>query len=148
MTSIAAARTPERVLALAANIKQRNPDVVGLQEAYKFECMPLTADQPAGQGCDHPALKAAFTDQLAGTLAALRGRYMLAGQVTELQLPLPAAGIPFTTDGVNFALLGLADRDAILVRTGLPHANVAVPGCQRLGRRLQRTEMEITARPP
>lgn len=129
LARIAAARTPERVQALAANIRQRNPDVVGLQEAYRFECMPLSADQPAGQGCDHPALKAAFTDQLAGTLAALHGRYVLAGKVTELKLTLPA-GIPFTTDGVHLAMLGLADRDAILVRAGLPHAPVAVPGCR------------------
>jgi Endonuclease/Exonuclease/phosphatase family len=129
LTKIAAARPAERVQALAAGIAQRHPDVVGLQEAFKFECVPMWPGQPSGQGCDHPALKAAFTDQLSGTLGALRGRYELAGKATQLKLELPN-GIPFTTDGVNYAMLGLADRDAILVRSGVPYSTVQVPGCR------------------
>lgn len=130
---IAASKPAERARALAANIAQRNPDVVGLQEAYQFVCMPLGPQAP-GQNCDHPALKAAFTDQLANTVAALRGRYMLAGKVTEMKLQAPQ-GIPFTTttDGSSYGLLTLADRDAILVKTGLPAQPVnlaALTGCR------------------
>jgi hypothetical protein len=112
---IAATRPAERARALAAEIAQRNPDVVGLQEAYKFECLP----QPgypggAGIGCDDPAIKGAFADQLLNTAAALRGKYVVAGKVTNLQV----AALPFAVNGYP-AVLALADRDAILVRKGL-----------------------------
>jgi len=129
LQKVAATRPAARAWALADEIQQRHPDVVGLQEAYKFECMPLSTPQPAGENCDHPALKRAFTDHLADTLAALRGRYTLAGKVTQMNIALPN-GIPFTTDGVNYAMLGLADRDAILVRRGIPALPVTVPGCR------------------
>jgi endonuclease/exonuclease/phosphatase family metal-dependent hydrolase len=129
LQKVAATRPAERARALADEIAQRKPDVVGLQEAYKFDCMPLSASQPLGENCDHPALKGAFTDHLTDTLAALGGRYDLAGKVTELNIALPN-GIPFTTDGINYAMLGLADRDAILVRRGIPAAPVVVPGCR------------------
>lgn len=129
LQQVAASKPAERARALAANIAQRNPDVVGLQEAYRFDCLPLTAPA-AGEACDHPALKAAFTDQLVNTLDALRGRYVPAGQVTEMKLAAPQ-GIPFTTDGLHYGLLTLADRDAILVRADhAPATPVAVPGCR------------------
>jgi endonuclease/exonuclease/phosphatase family metal-dependent hydrolase len=71
-------------------------------------------------GCDDPSVKAAFSDQLDGTLIALRGRYVLAGKVTNLQVD----AIPFFVNGIP-ALLSLADRDAILVRAGLTAAPVS-----------------------
>jgi hypothetical protein len=116
LRKIAQTRPAERGRALAAEIAQRNPDVVGLQEAYRFDCLPYPG-VPAvpGMGCDDPGIKGAFTDQLANTEAALRGRYVVAGKVTNLQV----AGIPFAVNGYP-ALLALADRDAILVRQGLP----------------------------
>jgi endonuclease/exonuclease/phosphatase family metal-dependent hydrolase len=129
LQKIAATRPGERARALADEIVQRRPDVVGLQEAYKFECMPLSAGQPAGVNCSHPALEGAFTDHLTDTVAALGGRYTLAGKVTQLNIALPK-GIPFTTDGIHYAMLGLADRDAILVRRGIPAVPVVVPGCR------------------
>ena len=99
LQKIAATRPAERARALADEIAQRKPDVVGLQEAYKFECIPLSAGQPAGVNCSNPALEGAFTDHLTDTLAALGGRYTLAGKVTQLNIALPN-GIPFTTDRV------------------------------------------------
>ncbi len=116
LTRIAATRPAERARALAAGIAQRKPDVVGLQEAMKLECMPYlgVAPQP-GMGCDDPAIKAAFTDRLEDTVLALRGKYIVAGKVTTSQFPV----IPFLVNGYP-ALLALADRDAILVREDLP----------------------------
>jgi Endonuclease/Exonuclease/phosphatase family len=120
LTKIAASRPAERTRALAAGIQQRNPDVVGLQEAWQFSCSayPGFPTQP-GLGCDHPAIRAAFTDHLSDTAAALRGRYAEVGRVTNLNVP----GLPFAIDGYP-ALLGVADRDAILVRQGLAAAPV------------------------
>ena len=113
LKKIAARRPAERARALAAEIAQRNPGVVGLQEAFKFECTP------PGMGCDDPAVKDAFTDHLQNTIAALRGKYHVAGQVTNLKVD----GIPFAVNGYP-AVLSIADRDAILVRSGLLAAPV------------------------
>jgi endonuclease/exonuclease/phosphatase family metal-dependent hydrolase len=116
LAKIAATRPAERSLALAAQIRQRHPDVVGLQEAYEFRCLPYPGVDPMpGRGCDDPNVKGAFTDRLADTVAALRGSYAEAGRVTNLRV----AAIPFTVNGFP-AVLGLADRDAVLVRQGLP----------------------------
>jgi endonuclease/exonuclease/phosphatase family metal-dependent hydrolase len=103
---IAASSPAERVRTLAEQIAQRNPDVVGLQEAYKFECQ--------GIGCEDPAIKDAFTDHLKDTEEALRGKYVVAGKVTNLKV----GPIPFLVNG-SPALLSIADRDAILVRADL-----------------------------
>jgi endonuclease/exonuclease/phosphatase family metal-dependent hydrolase len=116
LVKIAATRPAERAQALAAEIVERNPDVVGLQEAYQFDCLPFLPAYPSlpGIGCDDPMIKGAFTDHLQDTAAALRGRYTVAGKVTNLKV----AGIPFLVNGYP-ALIVVADRDAILVRRGL-----------------------------
>lgn len=125
---IAASIPAERVRALAEQIAQRNPDVVGLQEAYKFECTPDTDHgfpPKRGRGCDDAAIKDAFTDHLQNTEAALRGKYVVAGKVTNLKVD----AVPFTANGYD-ALLSIADRDAILVRAGLSAQKVNFP-CRR-----------------
>ncbi|MDH4153808.1 MAG: hypothetical protein OEV01_08505 [Nitrospira sp.] len=117
---IAASRPAERVRALAEQIAQRNPDVVGLQEVYKFECMPDTEHgfpPEMGKGCDDLAIKGAFTDHLQDTeaaLAELGSKYRVAGQVTNLKVD----AVPFRVNNYG-ALLSIADRDAILVRAEL-----------------------------
>lgn len=115
LTEIAATRPAERAQALAAEIAQRKPDVVGLQEAFKFACSPYPGfpTQP-GMGCDDPSIRAAFMDKLQSTETALRGRYYMAGKVTNLNV----TALPFMINGYP-AVLTVADRDAILVRTGL-----------------------------
>jgi hypothetical protein len=116
LSKIAARRPAERALALAAEIDQRNPDVIGLQEAFKFECTPSPGFPPVlGMGCDDPAIKGAFTDLLQDTEDALRGKYVVVGKVTNLKVD----AAPFVVNGYP-ALLAIADRDAILVRAGLP----------------------------
>jgi len=118
LTKIAARRPAERALALAAEIAQRNPDVVGLQEAFKFECKPAPGFPPMpGVGCDDPAIKGAFTDLLQDTEDALRGKYVVVGKVTNLKVD----AAPFVINGYP-AVFAIADRDAILVRAALPAA--------------------------
>ncbi|HJW11178.1 MAG TPA: hypothetical protein VJ598_05315, partial [Albitalea sp.] len=115
LRKVAATRPAVRAQALAAEIAQRNPDVVGLQEAYKFSCLPYPGVPEApGKGCDDGLVKPAFTDHLQDTVAALRGGYVIAGKVTNLSV----GAIPFLVNGYP-ALLAVADRDAILVRNGL-----------------------------
>jgi endonuclease/exonuclease/phosphatase family metal-dependent hydrolase len=112
---IAATRPAERVRALADEIADRRPDVVGVQEAYAFGCTPYPGvPQLPGKGCDDPSIKAAFTDHLQDTATALHGKYVLAGRVTNLSI----AAIPFAVNGWP-AVLSVVDRDAIFVRKGL-----------------------------
>jgi len=129
LTRIARTRPAERAQALAAMIGERRPDVVGLQEAYAFGCLPYPGvPQQPGLGCDDPDIKAAFTDHLADTLAALRGEYRVVGRVTNLKVD----ALPFVVKGVP-ALLTLADRDALLVHARHPAAAVdfsADPRCR------------------
>lgn len=129
LARIAASRPAERVQALAAQVRQRRPDVVGLQEAWRFGCLPYPGvPNLPGTGCDDPLIRDAFTDQLQGTEAALHGQYRVAGRVTNMridQLPFVVSGVP--------AILQVADRDAILVRDGLDAVAVDLPaltGCQ------------------
>ncbi|MDH4045283.1 MAG: hypothetical protein OEY20_09295 [Gemmatimonadota bacterium] len=58
---IAAGRPAQRAKVLAAEIKKRNPDVVGLQELYKLECQPhpLFPAVP-GMGCEDPSIRDAL----------------------------------------------------------------------------------------
>lgn len=115
LSTIAMQRPAERVRALAAEIAQRNPDVVGLQEAFTFECIPyLGFPTMPGLGCDDPQIRDAFTDHLQSTEDALRGKYVVAGKVTNLKID----AIPFVVNGYP-AVLAIEDRDAILVRAGL-----------------------------
>ena len=116
LTKIAASRPAERARALAEEIARRKPDVVGLQEAYTFECTSISGVQlPPDTGCHDPLIKDAFTDHLQDTEAALREKYVVGGRVTNLKV----GPIQFLVNGFP-ALLSIADRDAILVRTGLP----------------------------
>jgi len=75
-------------------------------------------------GCDDPAIKDALTDHLQNTIEALRGKHVVVGKVTNLKID----NIPFWSkgdlNGPPDALLSIADRDAILVRAGLPASPV------------------------
>lgn len=46
LMKIAASRPADRTRALATEIDERHPDVVGLQEAYRFSCAPLLPAYP------------------------------------------------------------------------------------------------------
>lgn len=126
----AATMPAERAKALAALISKRKPQLVGLQEVYKFTCLeiPAAAD---GRGCDNPMIAGAFTDQLEDTLAALGDQYVAAATVVEMDLPagltlpdgsplpLPLPGIPISFDDMTI-FLSVIDRDVILARSDVP----------------------------
>ncbi len=121
----AASLPTERVHALARLIRKRGPDLVGLQEVYKFTCFDgVPTDM---RGCEHPSIAGAFTDQLADTLAALEGRYEEAATVVNIDLPaglglpVPLPGIPISFDDTTI-YVGVVDRDVILARSGLQYS--------------------------
>ena len=116
LEQVAANDFDARAQALAANIGERNPDLVALQEVWFFFCVDLEPSTP-DEGCDNPRIAGAFGDHLVPTLAALSNQgttYVPKAQVTNLNLP----GIPFKIDGFPAALVAM-DRDVILARAGL-----------------------------
>lgn len=129
LQTIAASRTPERVDALAGEILQRRPHLVGLQEVWRFECVPA-GPTPAGYGCDDPSIRDAFNDHLDLTKAALGSAYDDVAQVTNLNIEyfslggVTYPGIPFYVNGVP-AFLRVTDRDVILAHSSV--AGSAVP---------------------
>ena len=133
LTQIAANRAAARFDALAGQVLERQPDLVGLQEVWEFVCLPVPElPLPPGFGCDDPQIREAFNDHLAGTLAALGGRYLAVAQVTNLDLQSfgPYPGIPFFINGVP-AFLRVKDRDVILATAEVATTASAVSlGCQ------------------
>ena len=70
LRQIAANRSQERFKALAAQVLKRRPHLVGLQEVWKFDCIPALPEL-GGYPCNDPDIAGAFSDHLAGPLAAL-----------------------------------------------------------------------------
>ncbi|HEX8108859.1 MAG TPA: endonuclease/exonuclease/phosphatase family protein [Kofleriaceae bacterium] len=106
LDQIAANRFPERALSLALEIARQQPDAVGFQEVYDFTLDGANGPPP-------------YRDQLSDTLRALAllgQHYVVAAQVQELATRVP---VDFNGDGVADAVVGVLDRDVILVRRGL-----------------------------
>jgi endonuclease/exonuclease/phosphatase family metal-dependent hydrolase len=106
LDQIAANRFPERALSLALEIARQQPDAVGFQEVYDFTLDGANGPPP-------------YRDQLSDTLRALAllgQHYVVAAQVQELATQVP---VDFNGDGVADAMVGVLDRDVILVRRGL-----------------------------
>jgi hypothetical protein len=108
----AASLPAERVVALAKLIARRMPVLAGLQEAYAFGCVDDDASDL--DGCQDPAIAGAFTDQLAGTLTALGGKYRAAASVHNLDLTVP---VVFKQKLLYVTVL---DRDVVLAREDVP----------------------------
>jgi hypothetical protein len=138
-------QTVARVTRLAGQISGRQPHLVGLQEVWKFTCMPAVPEL-GGYPCNDPAIAGAFNDHLAITTSALDASYTVAAIVQNFTIQSygPYPGIPFFFNGVP-AFLQVMDRDVILARadvTAKPYAypcpstpgqpprnNVSVDGC-------------------
>jgi hypothetical protein len=145
-------QTVARVTRLAGQISGRQPHLVGLQEIWKFTCIPAVPELN-GYPCNDPAIAGAFNDHLAITTGALGASYAVAAIVQNFTIESFEAapgvvypGIPFFINGVP-AFLQVMDRDVILARadvTAEPYAypcpstpvpgkpdrnNVAVDGC-------------------
>lgn len=109
---------PTRSGLLADLVAKRLPDLVGLQEMFSFTCIPLSIPAP-NTGCDDPAIRNAFNDHLASTLAALAARgeiYNDVAQVQNLNVTLP---VDLTLDGIPDIAVAVIDRDVILARDGI-----------------------------
>jgi endonuclease/exonuclease/phosphatase family metal-dependent hydrolase len=103
---------PERAAALAAEIVDKQPHLVALQEVYNFTFNGSNGPPP-------------FRDYLADLLQALAAQganYVVAAVVKNLDLPLPFAG----------NVIGVTDRDVILARGDVATAIVplAAAGCR------------------
>jgi hypothetical protein len=132
LQEVAASRTPERIHALAREILERKPHLVGLQEVWKFECEPFPGvPLPPGYGCDDPSIRNAFNDHLDLTREALGDAYDDVAQVTNLDIEYFIAdgtlfhGIPFFINGAP-ALLRVTDRDVIFARSDVAPSAVPV----------------------
>lgn len=137
LEQIAKNQTRLRVAALAGQITTRKPHLVGLQEVWRFNCIPAL---PAlgGYPCNAPEIAGAFQDHLALTTAALGPTYNVAAIVQNFTIDSYDVypGIPFFFNGVP-AFLQVMDRDVILARSdvattpfnGYPCTKPSVNGC-------------------
>jgi endonuclease/exonuclease/phosphatase family metal-dependent hydrolase len=137
LEEVAANRFPTRARRQAALIARNAPDLVGLQEVWRYRCRDLP---PVPGACNSPSIRDAFIDQLPITLdalAALGARYRVAAVVrnfdtADIVLPVDGGelrGLPFAIDGKNGLVLA-QDRDVILARIGVATTPVAFPDCR------------------
>lgn len=128
LLQVAANNFPERAGALAQEIAERRPAVVGLQEVFNFT-FDLDGSGPTPPMNGPPP----FVDHLAATLdalAALGETYVAVASVQNLDVSLPDLNFP----GLGVVTLGVTDRDVILVRGDLVAGAVPIPfslGCAR-----------------
>ena len=145
LEQISANQTVARVNRLAGQVSDRQPHLVGLQEVWKFTCIPAVP-QLGGYPCNDPAIAGAFNDHLAITTSALGSSYKVAAIVQNFTIESYDVypGIPFYFNGVP-AFLQVMDRDVILARADVtadpyaypcpstpgqpPRNNVSVDGC-------------------
>ena len=121
LENVAASLPAERLSRLASLIRKRSPHAVVLNEAFVYTCTDLPGT-PATEGCGNQRIKGAFVDFLATTEANLDGQYVTKARVRNFAV----SGLPFAIDGY-VAFLGVADRDAILVRQDVAPYAQAVP---------------------
>jgi len=115
IVGVAATSYPERAEALAAEIADKKPDVVGMQEVYDFTLN--------GQHVGVP-----FVDYLEVLLAALEARgvrYTAVATVREADIVAPA---DLDGNGEPESMVGVLDRDVILVRAGLTASRLDLSG--------------------
>ena len=106
-----AADFPERAEALADEIADSRPHLIGLQEVFRLTLNGTTSAPP-------------FRDQLDDLLAALAARgqqYYVAAQVRNLNVTIPVPGL---------GNLQAIDRDVILARSDVQTWPVSVPACR------------------
>ena len=113
LEQIAANDFPERAKALAEEIADKRPHLVGLQEVFNFTLNGSNGSPP-------------FRDHLADLLDALAAQgveYYVAAMVQDVNLVVPIPGVGF---------VGITDRDVILARGDVPTSAVpvALVGCR------------------
>ncbi len=114
LAEITATNFPERAQALAKEIADKQPHLVGLQEVFNFT-------KNFGNGA------VPFRDYLADLMSALAAEgasYVVAASVQNLNIVLP---VDEDFDGLFDFLLGATDRDVILARADIAAAVTPVP---------------------
>jgi hypothetical protein len=109
---VAANRPRERLSALAGEIADRAPHLVGLQEVFAFSCEPFPG---VPNGCGDPSIAGALNDHLQETMDRLGDSYRVVGEVENLNIDLPLllpSGLP--------VVISVIDRDVILARQDVP----------------------------
>jgi hypothetical protein len=111
LAQIAANNFPERAWALAAEIAEKKPHLVGLQEVFNFTFNGSNGPPP-------------FRDHLADLMDALSAQgadYRIAAVVKDMDIQIPLDG----------NLIGVLDRDVILARNDVTTSvvPVALSGC-------------------
>lgn len=111
LEQIAANDFRERANVLAAEIVEKKPHLIGLQEVYNFTVNGINGPLP-------------FRDYLTDLLDALEARnavYKLAAEVKNLDITIPIRGV---------GLVGVADYDVILARDDVNTEVVNFQGCR------------------
>jgi endonuclease/exonuclease/phosphatase family metal-dependent hydrolase len=111
LAQIQANNFPERAQALAEEIADHQPEIVGLQEVYSFTLNGQLGEAP-------------YRDHLTDTLHALNAlglHYVAAASVQNTQLTIP---VDFDGDLQPEAAIGVTDRDVLLVRADIPASAV------------------------
>jgi len=111
LEQVAANDFTERANALAAEIVEKKPHLIGLQEVYNFTVNGFNGPLP-------------FRDYLTDLLDALEARnavYRLAAEVKNLDITLSIPGV---------GLVGIIDYDVILARGDVNTEVVNFPGCR------------------
>lgn len=108
---IAATDFPERAGALAQEIADKRPHLVGLQEVYRLSLNGSTAAPPYRD----------YLDDLLEALAARGAQYYVvaANRNLDVAIPIPGVGVVQTTD-----------RDVVLARADVTAWPVAIDGCR------------------
>lgn len=118
LLQVAANNFPERAERLAQEIVDKDPHVVGIQEAFDF-----TFDPGIGPLNGAPP----FRDMLADLLAALAlkgASYDVVASGKNIDITVPGVPVP----GLGVGAVGVVDRDVILVRSDLVASAVDYSG--------------------
>lgn len=112
IAQVAASNFPERAWALATEIAEKKPHLVGLQEVYNFTLDGLNGPTPFRN----------HLDDFMASLAAQGVNYTVAAVVENVNLAIPLGG----------NVLGIVDRDVILARSDVAASAVplALSGCR------------------
>jgi len=119
-----ASNFPKRADALAQQIVERSPDLVGLQEVTLLR-RQSPGDSLIGGTTPATHVELDYLEILLAALARHGGHYALAALVQDADVEAPLVTGPNSFDDLR-----LTDRDAILVRTDLPPGQLRISNPQ------------------